>query len=121
MEPTIKVNGVEYPMPTSFTLGESADMEKITGQEYDLAKGGALGLLAIAYVAVRRINPDVTVEDIRVLTDSDIEVLRDKDEKPVPPASAAASTGNGGSSTASSDESSGSAPDSTPEPTGAPA
>lgn len=120
MEPKLNINGKEYAMPSSFTLGESADMEKITGQDYDLAKGGALGLLAIAYVAVRRVDPSVTVDDIRLLTDADIEVVQPEDAKPLPPENAAGSTGSGGSSTQSSDGSSDDNPEETQGATGVP-
>lgn len=101
MEPKIVVNGKDYPLPDSFTLGESADMEKITGQGYDLSQGGALGLLAIAYVAVRRLDASVTVDDIRVLTADDIEVVQE-DTEPLPPPVAAGSTGNEESSSGDS-------------------
>jgi hypothetical protein len=120
MEPKIVVNGKEYELPTSFTLGESADMEKITGQGYELEKGGALGLLAIAYVAVRRVDPSVTVDDIRSLTDTQIDVLRDKDAEPVPPTSADDTPVNSGPSSATSGSGSDDSPEPTPEPTGSP-
>lgn len=102
MDPKLIVNGKEYPLPDSFTLGESADMEEITGQGYDLSKGGARGLLALAYVAVRRVDSSITVDDIRELTDADIDVKQLEPEAPLPPATPADSKENGGPSDASS-------------------
>ena len=84
MEPMIKVNGREYPLPTSYTLGEEADMEKITGQGYDLSKGGALGLLAIMYVAIHRADPTVTVDDIRSLSAEDLDIQTSGEVIPPP-------------------------------------
>ena len=73
-ESKLVVAGQEYPVPDSFTLGELADMEKITGQGYDLGKGGTLGTLALIYVAVKRKDPTVSIDDIRGLGPDDIEV-----------------------------------------------
>jgi len=79
---TLIVNGREYAMPDTFTLGELADMEKITGQGYDLAKGGVQGTLALAYVAMRRVDDRVTIDDLRGLTPDEFEI---KGADSVPP------------------------------------
>lgn len=96
--PKIIVNGTEYPLPTSYTLGEEADMEKITGQGYDLSQGGPLGLLAIMYVAIHRADPKVTVDDIRNLSADELDI-RTSGAAEVPPTSGADSTENAPSST----------------------
>jgi hypothetical protein len=83
-EAKIIVNGKEYPLPTSYTLGEEADMERITGQGYDLSKGGALGLLAIMYVAIHRADPSVTVDDIRALSPDELDIQTSGDVVPPP-------------------------------------
>jgi hypothetical protein len=83
-EAKIIVNGKEYPLPTSYTLGEEADMEKITGQGYDLSKGGALGLLAIMYVAIHRADPSVTVDDIRGLSADELDIQTSGEVVPPP-------------------------------------
>jgi hypothetical protein len=102
----IKVNGKEYPLPTSYTLGEEADMERITGQGYDLSKGGALGLLAIMYVAIHRADPSVTVDDIRSLSAEDLDI-QTSGEVVLPPPSGAGSSDPAPSSTDSSTTGSG--------------
>jgi hypothetical protein len=83
-EAKIIVNGKEYPLPTSYTLGEEADMEKITGQGYDLAQGGPLGLLAIMFVAIHRADPTVTVDDIRALSGDELDIQTSGEVVPPP-------------------------------------
>jgi hypothetical protein len=82
-EPKLIVNGREYAMPESFTMGELADMEKITGQGYDLEAGGVLGTLALVFVAIRRTDPRVTVDDIRNLGPDDVGIKGVPDLPPV--------------------------------------
>lgn len=104
---SIKINGKEYPVPESFTMGELADMEEITGQGYDMTKGGVKGMMAIALVAARRKDPSVTVEDIRQLRMDQIEAVDDEDgaAEPIPiergasSSSAAASSETGSGAT----------------------
>jgi hypothetical protein len=101
-EPTVVVNGKEYPVAQQETLsiGEYADIEEITGQGYDLEKGGFRAGLALIYVSVKRVDPRVTVDDIRALRDSDVEWRGVPDESPpvlsgngtLPPAPAQPST-----------------------------
>ncbi len=122
MEPTIKLNGKEYPLvtPDKLTLGEAADAERITGQGYDLLEGGALALLALVYVSVRRVDPTVDVDDIRMLGGGDIEVQMDTGD-PLPLEPSEGSDGNADSSNASSEQPSEATPEPTPEISGAPA
>lgn len=113
-EPKLVVNGREYPMPDSFLMGELADMEKITGQDYDLSKGGVLGTLALAYVAIRRVDPTVTVDDIRNLSQDDFEI---KGVSVSPPAGGALN-GSAPSSSGTSEPDSEQTPAKTPALTG---
>jgi len=101
-DPQIVVNGRTYPLPTSFTMGELADMEEITGQDYDLSKGGVKGTMALAYVAIRRADPTVTVEDIRNLGQDDIGFEGVDDNPPSTGAPASESGESAPSSTADS-------------------
>lgn len=83
---SLKINGRDYEIPTSFTLGERADMEKITGQGYDMEAGGALALLAVIAVCVRRVDPSITLDELRALPDDDLiaigeELARQKAEE----------------------------------------
>jgi hypothetical protein len=113
-EPRIIVNGKEYPIPDSFTLGELADMEKITGQGYDLAQGGVLGTLALAYIAVSRVDPRVTVDDLRGLGEDELDVKGVPDLPPV----LGAKNGTAPTSKEGSKKGSEPTPDATPVPTG---
>jgi hypothetical protein len=80
-------------------MGELADMEKITGQGYDLEQGGVLGTLALVYVAIKRVDARVTIDDIRGLGPDDVGIEGVEDLPPVlsgngtsPPATAPPST-----------------------------
>lgn len=98
MDSCIVIDGKQYPIPTRFTLGEEAEIERIVGQGYNLEKPGPLGLLALAYIAVKRVNPAVTLQDIEVLDGDRIGVEGDTPEDDaVPPASSADSSVSGGS------------------------
>ncbi len=83
-DPTIVVNGTPYPVPTSFTLGEEAEMERITGQGYDLTKPGPLGLLAIAFIAIKRVDPTVSVDDLKLLSPDAFQVEKGDEPTPTP-------------------------------------
>jgi len=84
MEPKVVVNGVEYPIATldTLTLGELAEAEQITGQGYDLEKDGWLGSLAIRYISVKRVDPRVTLDDLKHLSQSDVEMIGEADAGP---------------------------------------
>lgn len=82
-ESKIIIDGSEYPVPEKLTLGEAADVEEITGQAYDPGKPGAKMTLAILYVAMRRADPAVKLEDVR---DLDLEGIDFKEADAGPPA-----------------------------------
>ncbi len=113
----VLINGKEYPFPAEFTLGEEAEVERITGQGYDMTKPGARGLLAIAYIAVRRVDPSVRLEDIEALKPGEL-TLDAEDDADVPPPSAAEPNENGGTSSSSSKAASAAAPAPIPALTG---
>lgn len=97
---SFKVNGREYEVPERFTLGELADMEKITGQGYDLGQGGILGTLALMAVAIRRVDPAVTLDEIRALDSTEVAAIwaavkAQLEAEPSPPAETG--SGNGSS------------------------
>lgn len=123
MAKKVRVHGREYDFP-EFNLGDMADMEKITGQGYDLNQGGVLGLLAAIYVAVKRENPGVTVDEIRALGPDDFEVFDDEAVDASPPQSQPVSepgqSENSDSSSPSSNVVSAGSLDGTREVTGTP-
>lgn len=73
------VRGVEYPLPESLTLGEAADVERIVG---DAPKAGSAMLLGLVYTAMRRRNPQVTLEQVRALDMESVEVIEEEDASP---------------------------------------
>lgn len=81
------VNGKEYEIPEEFTMGERADMESITGQDYDPSKGGYLGTLALMYVVIKRANPELErddlLDDLRSLSETEID-FKGLPERPQP-------------------------------------
>jgi hypothetical protein len=113
-QPRIIVNGKEYPIPDSFTLGELADMEEITGQGYNLETGGVKGTLALAFIAIKRVDPRVTVDDLRGLTEDELDVKGVPDLPPV----LGATNGSAPTSKTGSAKSSEPTPAGTPAPTG---
>lgn len=83
----VTVEGVEYEIPEKLTFGDLADIEEITGQAYNPKKSGPRMMLALTYIAMRRRNPQLTIDDIR---DLDFELIDfpDRGEKAGPPAEA---------------------------------
>ena len=104
-EPKLKVDGVEYPfvLPDEMTMGERREAERITGQEYDWeGKFTPTGLLAIAYITVKRVNPQVRLDDLEALKGDAFEFIQEEEAKQVPPTSADAAPVSVGSSTETS-------------------
>ena len=119
-KPTFTVNGTEYELPTDLDLGEMCDAERFFGVEFgNQATSGIRMAAALLWIAIKRVDATVTVEDVRALppevfasmtTETD---ARPPEPSEKPPASNEASGG---------DSSNGAADlDSLPEPTGHPA
>jgi hypothetical protein len=65
---TFRVNGVDYPVPTDMTLGEMADMERFFGVNFQKPETSTMAMWAgLLYIAIRRVDDTVTVDDIRAL------------------------------------------------------
>lgn len=81
------VNGKEYAVPTSFDIGEIVDAERFFGVDFSAENQSARAAAANLYIAIRREDPTVTVEDIRALP---LEVFKaiGTDEVPENPPSA---------------------------------
>jgi len=94
--PKLKVNGKEYPLVTTdqFTLGEAAEVERITGQGYDFENVGARGLLAVAYITIKRVDASVRLADLELLTAADLEIEEPEEVVQVDPAPPAGSNGS---------------------------
>lgn len=121
MDPKVVVNGKEYPFITEgdLTLGEAAEIEEITGQGYDLSRIGALGLMALTLVSIKRVDPTVTLDDLKGLKAGDID-LQVEEAEPVPPTSSGGSAGNKNSGSEDSPAGSGDSPEPHLEPFGTP-
>lgn len=76
------VHGKEYEIPATFTLGEYAEMERITGQAYDIDSPGFLGGLARLYMTIKRVDPNVKLSDLEELDLADVQI---KGDDVVPP------------------------------------
>jgi hypothetical protein len=99
-EPRFVLNGKEYPVPDSFTIGEMCDAERYFGVEFgESATVGARMMAAMMWIAVRREDPTVTVNDIRDLPADAFQAVEAGDARPpeIP-----ASNGNGDAKTQSS-------------------
>lgn len=70
---TFRLEGREYEIPERFTLGEMSDMERYFGVQFgDDMPVGISATAAVLWIAIRRVDPTVTLEDIRGM---DMEVL----------------------------------------------
>jgi hypothetical protein len=87
----IKVNGKEYPWATEFDLGEMCDAERFFGVEFgENGTSGIRSATATLWISIRRMDPTVTVEDVRALPPEIFDAFLEaevKDESP-PPADA---------------------------------
>jgi hypothetical protein len=91
-----RVNGKDYPAPTSFTVGEMCDAERYFGVEFGSEIGNSSMRMAAAmlWIAIRRDDPTVTVDDIRNLPP---EVFTAVAEGPRPPETSEPNAQNGSS------------------------
>jgi hypothetical protein len=119
-KPAFVVNGKTYPVPDDLTLGEMCDAERFFGVEFGAAQDRSSVRLAAAllWIAVRRHDNSVTVDDIRALPPDVFTAATADDAGPPAPTTDAPS----GSNETSGDDSrnGGGDPAAIPEPTGAP-
>jgi hypothetical protein len=119
-KPAFIVNGKTYPLPEELTLGEMCDAERYFGVEFGAVEDRSSIRLAAAllWVAIRREDNSVTVDDIRALPPDVFTNVTADDAGPPAPADGAPS----GSSETSGDDSrnGGGDPAAIPEPTGQP-
>lgn len=67
MASSFKIDGREYEVPEEFTLGEMCDMEQHFGVRFGEETGVRM-VAAMLYVAIRRVDATVTIDDIRSLS-----------------------------------------------------
>jgi hypothetical protein len=94
--PKFRVNGKDYPVPTTFTIGEMCDAERYFGVEFGADTTGTSMRMAAAmlWIAIHREDPSVTVDDIRNLPP---DIFAAVDEEPRPPETAEPNANNGSS------------------------
>lgn len=87
------VEGRRYHVPTSFTLGEARDMKQISGLdvlevEPALRRGNPEATAAFIYICMRRVDPDVKLDDVWKFDLSRIEFREEaaEEDDPRPPA-----------------------------------
>ncbi len=67
-EASFKVHGKSYNLPTDLTMGEMCDAEREFGVEFGNSdRSGVRMAAAMMWIAIRRVDPKVDVEDIRSL------------------------------------------------------
>jgi hypothetical protein len=93
---TFRVNGKDYPVPTTFTVGEMCDAERYFGVEFGEAATTSMRMAAaMLWIAIRREDPTVTVDDIRNLPPDVFSALGE--EGPRPPETPEPNANNGSS------------------------
>lgn len=62
------VNGQSYSLPDSLTMGEMCDAENYFGVDFgDQTHSSIRMAAALMWIAIKRVDPTVTVEDVREL------------------------------------------------------
>jgi hypothetical protein len=96
-EVMFKVSGREYPLPTELTLGEMCDAERFFGVEFgNNASSGIRMAAAMLWIAITRVDPTVTVDDVRALPPDVFEGFGEGDA--LPPVSDAEENASSGTS-----------------------
>lgn len=116
--PVFRVNGREYPIPEDINLGEMCDAERYFGVEFgENASTGMRMAVALLWIAIKREDPSVSVDDVRELPMDVFSEVGDVDP-PALPSDAADAEKNGSSGGDSPPI--GGAQDAAPSLTGAP-
>lgn len=117
--PMFRVNGKDYAIPADLDLGEMCDAERYFGVEFgENATSGIRMAAALLWIAIRRDDPSVSVDDIRALPMSTFEGMVDAD--PPPPAGSGNDNAEKHMSSGNGSEPSGDVPAVDPKPIGAP-
>jgi hypothetical protein len=80
------VNGKEYPVPEKFDLGEMCDAENFFGVNFEDPGASRMRLItATLYIAIRRVDPSVTIDDVRAIDPEDLFAALQVQADAVPP------------------------------------
>jgi hypothetical protein len=75
------LNGKEYPVPAKFNWGEIIDAERYFDVDFTQASGRTINgrtIAAMMYFAIKRVDANITVEDIRNMDPEDFEMIEDE-------------------------------------------
>jgi hypothetical protein len=85
-KPSFVVNGQIYEFPESLTMGEMCDAELHFGVEFGNNRTSGIRMIAaMLWIAVSRVDPTVTVEDIRALPPEVFESFSNLEDDAGPP------------------------------------
>jgi hypothetical protein len=78
------VKGKDYPIPTEFDIGELWDMERYFGVVFgeETPPSGVAYIASLLYIALRRDDPTITVDDIRALPSDVFVEMAEVDARP---------------------------------------
>lgn len=87
--------------PDDFTLGEAELVEEIGGRPFmevvdQLNRGGMRAVVAIAYVALRRADPTLTLDELRATRLTAISAPEEGEDEAGPPVAAGAGEAGSG-------------------------
>lgn len=85
-KPKFVVNGKDYPVPTDFTLGELCDAEQYFGVDLNDNRATVRSIAATLFVAIQRVDPTITIEDIRGIPAKQLRDIAAKAGDASPPA-----------------------------------
>lgn len=96
-EAKIKIDGVEYPMPGSYKLGEARVYKRLTGRTLDEFESLSFAdpdlIVFLVWVAMHRADPKVTVEMVEAFDFEQIDWTGgEEEETELPPDSALSSS-----------------------------
>lgn len=121
----VKVDGVEYELPTSMKLGELQIVERYTEGHLESDSGYGLSkLMGQIHVAIKRARPDVSYDEIRARVEEmeadDIPEIRKKGDAADPPTEPSANEPSAQTSAGDSEPALEESPEMIPRDSGAP-
>jgi hypothetical protein len=97
-KPSFIVNGVTYVFPEALDMGEMCDAEESFGVEFGNNRTSGIRMVAaMMWIAIKRVDPTITVEDIRALPPEVFEGFTNVEDDAGPPDVTPSSNGHSGS------------------------